>query len=367
MARTHLNMLSMTSWLKDRNVMKVAIVTLTKMYNYGNSLQNYAVQEVLRANGLKPETIMYEYRTFKQLIKDNVKKIIGYNNSDTKRKKAFDEFEKKYITKSVFSNLKMHNDKAESRYRYYFVGSDQVWNASWYNRFPFMKDVYLLTFTDDSKKVSYAASFGIDKIPDEWAGWFGVNLSRFKAISVREDAGKKIVECISSKKAQVLIDPTMMLDAVTWRQIEKNPGITDDEYILCYFLSKKCGEAENYCSELEKEHKIINVMDPNITGAVGPSEFLWMIDHASLVLTDSFHGSVFSMLFEKPFLVFDRQSDDQKMNSRLVTLLAKFGLERKYSGLEPTNSIWEHEYSGLFKILAEEREIAIKFIKESIS
>ena len=344
--------------------MKSAIITLTKMYNYGNSLQNYAVQEVLRSFGLNPETIIYEYRSPKERVKCRIKKLL--KNNTTSKKALFDKFEREHIIRSKFHNLKGYNKKAEEYFDFYFIGSDQVWNATWYDRYSFMKDAYLLTFTDDRKKIAYAASFGIDSLPDKWKPWFKENLEGFKAISVREHAGRKIVEELTEKKSEVLIDPTMMLDVDEWRMIERNPGIVDGNFVLSYFLSPKCQEAQQLCSVLERNNTIIDLMQQEFVGSIGPSEFLWLYDNAELVLTDSFHGSVFSLLLNKPFQVFDRQSSDESMNSRLSTLLSKFGLERKYASSGIENDLWEHEYSDAYHVLEKEREKALSFIRGAI-
>ncbi len=344
--------------------MKSAIITLTKMYNYGNSLQNYAVQEVLKTFDLNPETIIYEYKSHKELIKYRTKKVLRYK--DGKRNDIFDRFEKKFILQSKFKGLKKYNKRADKLFDFYFVGSDQVWNATWYDRYSFIKDAYLLTFTEDSKKIAYAASFGVDDVPDKWKPWFKEHLGRFKAISVREEVGKKIVEDLTDKKAEVLIDPTMMLDNEEWRRIEQNPNVVDGKYVLTYFLSPPNSDAQILCKELGTHYNVVNIMDENISSSVGPSEFLWLFDHTDLILTDSFHGSVFSILFDKPFKVFDRQSADVSMNSRISTLLSKFALERKYAGSGIENDLWEHDYKEAYTVLERERDKAKSFLREAI-
>ncbi len=347
--------------------MKVAIITLTKMYNYGNSLQCYAVQEVLRANGMTPETVIYEYRTYWEQIKDKIKKSIRYGAPLTQRKILFDRFEGEYIVCSKFKNLVRPNARAEKYYEYYFVGSDQVWNAVWFDKYPFMKDAYLLTFTENKKKIAYSASFGIDYIPDKWNAWFKDNLRDFKAISVREKTGKLIVDQLTERKAERLIDPTMMLDADEWRKIAKKPQDTLGKYVLTYFLSPKGSNATNLCGQLSDEYEILDIMDGENYGRIGPSEFIWLVDHAEIILTDSFHGSVFSVLFNKPFCVFERQNADVDMNTRLISFLSIFGLERKYVQSNLENDLWEHDYRYAYNALDNERRKTNEFICKAIS
>ena len=139
-------------------------------------------------------------------------------------------------------------------------------------------------------------------------------------------------------------------------------------YILTYFLSPKCEDANNQLEEIRHGRKVYELLDAGnwVAGAAGPAEFLWLFDHSDLVLTDSFHACVFSFLFNKPFVVYDRNWTEGNMNSRLETLLGKFHLERKYasSGLE--NDIWEHNYEDGYKQLELERQKATDFLKKAL-
>ena len=212
-----------------------------------------------------------------------------------------------------------------------------------------------------------SASFGVDAIGNDPE--IVKCLNDFKALSVREESGAKIIKELTGREATVLVDPTMLLTQSEWRKIEKKPkGAADDGFILTYFLSPKCKDAEKKLSEIRQGRPVYELLNPNdsVAGIAGPSEFLWLFDHADLILTDSFHACVFSFLFNKPFVVYDRNWNEGNMNSRLETLLRKFSLERKYSysGLE--NDIWEHDYTEGYKQLEAEREKAIRFLKEAL-
>lgn len=113
--------------------------------------------------------------------------------------------------------------------------------------------------------------------------------------------------------------------------------------------------------EFDQDGKAISIEE-----TAGPSEFLWLFDHADLILTDSFHACVFSFLFNKPFVVYDRNWNERNMNSRLETLLSKFSLERKYANSGIENDIWEHDYEEGYKQLEIEREKAIGFLKKAL-
>ena len=120
--------------------------------------------------------------------------------------------------------------------------------------------------------------------------------------------------------------------------------------------------------EIREDKEVYELLNPNdkVAGTVGPSEFLWLFDHADIILTDSFHACVFSFLFNKPFIVYDRNWDGGNMNSRLETLLSKFSLERKYANSGIENDIWEHDYTEGYKELEIERKKSIEFLKKAL-
>lgn len=344
---------------KYRIMKNVAIITLTRVYNFGNSLQNYAVQRVLNELGYNAETIIYDSNTLKQKIKRKVKRLLRPNQLSVKKETCFDRFEHDHLRISKFKNLCTHNDQAEERYYRYIVGSDQVWNPSWYN--DTQKKAYLLTFTDKNKKIAFSASFGLQELPNDWKEWFKRGLSDFSEISVREDAGVRIIKHLIGKDIESIIDPTLLLNLNDWRKIEKKPeSFIEKRYILKYFLSPPTEKAN-----LVLDNVPLEVIDLMSLG-VGPSEFLWLFDHADLILTDSFHACVFSFLFSKPFIVYDRNWDGCNMNSRLETLLSIFHLERKYAGSDLPNDIWEHDYTEGYRQLEIERKKAIDFLRNAL-
>ena len=161
----------------------------------------------------------------------------------------------------------------------------------------------------------------------------------------------------------------MMLEAEEWRGISKPPTkLPEKKYILTYFLSEKNEYAKTLIKELEKDYHVISLNDneDEIARDAGPREFLYLFDNAELILTDSFHACVFSILFSKPFVVYDRQNSGKGMNSRIDTLLRKFGLMRKHYGVGLENNIWEHNYGNLEEILEIERRKFIDFVRNAI-
>lgn len=359
--------------------MKAGIVTLgdTSM-NYGNRLQHYAVGAVLQDLGVRAESIeIRDGDSFGMLwLKYWMQRLSAYHLPGDSRywkyqapkKIQFCRFDKKY-----FHSRYIRKIGDIKKFDKFVLGSDQVWNPAWYSRNPLRKELYLLTFAKPEQKVCFAPSFGAGELPEEWKPWFKEHLSSFPRISVREESGKRIVRELTGKDAEVLIDPTLMLDAKEWLQIARSPRGVDCEkpYVLTYFLGERAIEADNLMKELGEAYgfHIYNLMDYKMPGLYrsGPREFIYLIAHAGLILTDSFHGSVFSFLFEKPFLVYERQGEYDNMFSRIETLLDKFDLRRKYANSKLKNELLESDYSVGKMHLRAEREKVRAFLRESMN
>lgn len=329
--------------------------------NYGNRLQNYALQYFLFKSDCKSCTVFTskKHKNFcyyiAQKIKSQIKRLVIYNNYTN-----FDYFEGKIHKTSYceYIDTKTHNI---GNYDAIIVGSDQVWNTT----FDFVSVNSFLPFPHP-RKIAFSASFGVDAIPYDQR--IVDCLNDFKAISVREEAGAKIVEELTGREATVLVDPTMLLTKEEWRKVAKKPKGAREGFILTYFLSPKCEASKEKLDEIRDGREVYELLNDadKVAGTAGPSEFLWLFDHADLILTDSFHACVFSFLFNKPFVVYDRNWNERNMNSRLETLLSKFHLERKYAGSGLENDIWEHDYEEGYKQLEIEREKAIGFLKKAL-
>lgn len=351
---------------------KVGIITMYDNNNFGNRLQNYAVQESLRK--LNTETISIKYeRDYETKAKHKIKNIIRYFKWFVIKKHKYNKLNLfKKFNKDLNITNKMYNCKNiknidERTINYYVVGSDQVWNPN----FGRLTDIELLEFTD-KPKIAFSASFGISELPEEHKEKTRVTLKKFKAISVREDAGKEIINELGiDKDVEVLVDPTMLLSAEEWDRVSNKPkNIKDGEkYILNYFLGKLPEEWDKEIKRIAKENdcKIINILDENDSYFVsGPSEFLYLEKNAFLVCTDSFHSSVFSIIYDTPFVVFNRKDKHVSMNSRLDTLLSKFGLEnRKFNG-SISDDLLKCDYSNAKKILEKEKEKSKKFLCKAL-
>lgn len=346
---------------------KVAIITIDDNNNYGNRLQNYALQEFLKKMNLNVETLKNrEYYNEKRMfilrtIKNNFKikeAIPEY------RKKSFEEFNKniKFFKKTITAYSKISN-----KFDYFIVGSDQVWNPI----FGRLRDVDLLNFAKEEQRIAFSASFGINKLPDNCKRKARNGLNKFKAISVREYTGKEIIENLTERKdIEVLVDPTMLLTSEEWDKVSKRPKqLRTDKYILNYFLGELSEERKKEIKRIadKNNYEIINILDKNSPFyETGPSEFLYLERNASLICTDSFHSCVFAILYNRPFMVFDREDNVVKMNSRLETLLNKFNLNDRWYKGKITKEQLQVDYTEAYKILDEERKKSEDFLKRAL-
>lgn len=363
--------------------MKIAIITMSNGINYGNRLQNYAVQEVLKSLGCDVETIRnftnqknVDENSLKEKLKDLSAKInymIPFTNIGKLkyilRERRFFDFNKKYIKQTKYSidANNIPNDLNE-KYDYFICGSDQIWNPE----FDINSEIDFLTFADKEKRIAFSPSFGVTKIEDSKKENYKNMINGIKFLSVREEAGAEIIRELTNRKSTVLVDPTMLLSESDWIKIEKKPKLDiRKNYILTYFLGKKDKNLAMKIDEISKIYDldIINLLDEEnkYIYSLDPSEFIWLIHNCKLIYTDSFHGTVFSMIFEKPFVVCERKDNLKSMNSRLDTLLKKFNLNnRKIENLE-LKSIFDINYEEKDDILEFEKEKSINYLKEALN
>lgn len=348
--------------------MKVGIVTITNGENYGNRLQNYAMQEALKKLGYDVETIRKKHwsqeKSFKRKLV--IKKILKINyDKIARRMVSFKEFNDKYIKfgeKFIISDNT--DEELNSRYDVFVCGSDQIWN-------PYIRtnsNSYFLSFVKDKKKVAVSASFGVSEITEEENKQrIKKLLGTFDAISVREKEGKNIVESLTNIKTEVLIDPTLMLDRDEWVKIEKRPQkLKKENYILCYLLGNyddvRIKNIKKQALDMKKEVVFLENENRNLGEttkrefAINPSEFIWLVRNSEKVITDSFHAVVFSILFNKEFSVLKRDTTIGNMSSRFHNLSSLFNIEKIFIENDNLSASAIVDYDFVNKILREERK-----------
>lgn len=350
--------------------MKIGVVTINDNYNYGNRLQNYATQSFLNKLNLdcvtiKNKPLLNKKKNNLEYILRNTKSFLFINKHDGNnvRKEFFEKFNEKInFSKKIFNwfNLKWLKD-----YDYFITGSDQVWNPGFR-----LSNVDLLSFAEENKRIAFSASIAFDHLSDLDIEHIKKEVSNYKAISVREESGKQIVEKATGRKdVEVLVDPTMLLTAEEWDKVSKKPEkLKTDKYILNYFFGELSEERKKEIQRIADENncEVINILDENSPFfETGPSEFLYLEKNAFLICTDSFHSSVFAILYNRPFIVFDRE-DKTRMNSRLETLLSKFKLEDRWYKGHITNELLKADYTEAYKILDVERKKSEDFLKKAL-
>ena len=356
--------------------MKIGIVTITNgPVNYGNQLQNYAVIRILNKLGYTAETIFNvsnaEYLVSrKHMIKNHLFSSLKIGNYLQARKEIlFTEFIKKNIPCSVPVKDNLPNEIVNG-YDMFVVGSDQVWNPYFSMSIDHWKYL-LLDFAPPEKRIALAPSIGLEEFPPEFTKSFSACVLNYKALSIREDAGARIIKELTGRVADVLIDPTLMLNESEWNSISEKPPHVDfqEKYILTYFLGGRPNdvtiELMKYQNQGYRVYNLLDLEQPNIYVS-NPSHFLYLISHADLIMTDSFHACVFSFIYNKPFLVFDREGKVNNVMSRLDTLLSKFDLQRKYINSGLSNDRFEHDYSKGKRVLINEQNKVIKYLKEAL-
>ncbi len=320
--------------------MRIKTITCHEVYNYGASLQEYALLKVLENMGHDVEAIRYKPDYLSQhfnllaISNNRYEKNFLFKYAyllaklprriyDLKRKREFDKFSLKYIktTKKKYTTnfeLKQNLPQAEA----YICGSDQIWNSFFQNG----KDPsFYLDFVPEGKlKISYAASFAIETLEEDIKPFVKEKVERLNKISVREASGVEILNGLGINEVVQVLDPVFLLPSTFWEGnfVENIPDNKD--YIFIYdFDSNK--QIEVIAKKLSKEkgcqivtvNKNIKYADKNFY-LDGPEKFLTLMYNAKYILTNSFHSVAFSLIFKKNFLVFNRS---EKINTRMKDLL----------------------------------------------
>lgn len=366
--------------------MRVGIVTFIDYKNHGNRLQNYAVQELLKPYCDEVETVLTEKyneykgdaiplsRKIKHIImvlygivfdminRDprKVKYIHKCDRLDTERIKKNQEFTDIYIKETDFMMREgiLHRKKMR-KYDYVFTGSDQVWNP----RMSAGNEMFYLQNVERGKRMAICASFGIEQIPVNMLRQTKKYIDGMDYISVREQSGADIINVIANKESIVLLDPTMLISESVWDKMADNAEIDKEEkYIVTYVLGELTEEDESglkRCAEKIGVNKIIRLNDKSFEAyyAINAAQFIAYIRDAELVITDSFHACVFSILFNKIFLTIRRRGMHNQIYTRIENLLAVFG----YKDRELTKVLTDSEL--LEEIKDDRREINIQILK----
>ncbi len=382
---------------------RIGILTFFRAENYGGDLQAYALQKKLNLLGYNAEVInqlrpinkgfiltnnfdkivtLDDKISRKGMFNTKIAKIITYlaslifHKREKLRKSRFADFENEHIRtseKTYYNFEDIYKDMLP--YNIYIVGSDQVWNYT----NPYSPEPYFLTFVKKEKKIAYAASIGQEYIPEEIKPLYIKWLQGIDHISIREKHIEQLIKDISGKSAVTVLDPTLLLTKKDWIDNLKIQELKTEPFLLIYTLSESpyiYDFARHIAKEknlkikrivprswvLKKEKNIENIFD------AGPIEFVQLFAAASFVLTNSFHGTAFSVNFNIPFFAIPRKTLQNK--SRFISLLNIVNLSDRllFDGSEfPDTSKLNLSFNEANEILSIERKNSTSFVTDAIN
>lgn len=367
--------------------MKVGLLTVHCSKNPGASLQAHALSKKLAELGGEVEVINYcplcfldpmdpvKRKTWP--VKERIKAaIIG--RAQQKRYDLFQEFNRKYLP-GVSPRYDTPEDlKAADRdYDIYICGSDQIWNPGHVQ----YDSSFFFDYVPEGKAVlaSYAASIGQDSLSQEDQEWLRRGISHLDAVSIREKAGVELArELTRSDEIVQSIDPTLLYPGSYWRSLAQRPTEKLPERYILYYPIQNTGFSFDVIARMKKETGLPCVAldggvkrNPNADTqirAYGPCEFLWLLDHADYIITNSFHGTVLSLLLKKQVIVYRHST----RNSRLENILGLLNLkELQISNVEDVNKLdWKRiaEKEGrINELLGEERQRSEAYLRHVLA
>lgn len=376
---------------------KIGIVTSVKELNYGAILQAYALQNTLKNLGY--EVVLLWWNGEKNSHRDiRLKKLFwmgikmlryptminktikiyfqSFEKSFSKKSiELFEEFEKNNLKISYFDKYGMKRFAKNKKCIAIIAGSDQIWNSHAIYVDPF----YYLRFSPVAKRVAYAPSLGKESIARYNKNIMRKYIGEIPYLSVREKRGKVLIEELLNKKdIPVVLDPSLLIEKDKWMTISRDSQVSSAVFYLFYFLD----EPTNYCmlklKEIIGDSKIPIIALPyqydkfNFWHNVkyidaGPAEFLDLICKANKIFTDSFHGTAFSINFNKDFYVFDRKyRNNETQVSRITDILELFGIKNRFLSKLNDNYKEPINYLSVNKILDEQRACSLLFIEQTL-
>lgn len=360
---------------------KIGIITWHYYANFGSGLQAFALQKLISNFGYDVEIINYRNPLlggknpwWKITLKYILHYTLGFLNKRVYEKTLLGtlKYQHEYLIQSKYFEDSDQIANIVKDYTCIVYGSDQIWAPNVYN------PVYMGAYIPKRiRKVSYAASIGLNDIPNDLVETYKNNLSSFYAIAVREDEGKILLKKKCGIDAKVVLDPTLMIDASLYRNMQRSVKGINGKYIFCYFLNTE-HNYKNKVIEYARKHnlKIIGVSYKEddsewmtMLRNIGADQFLWLINNAETIFTDSYHGSIFSLLFHKNLWIFVRFDENNPVcqNSRIRQLQNNFNLEHRVishkSEIDDSKSI---NYQYFEQKLAELRHDSVSYLQNAL-
>lgn len=356
--------------------MRIGIVTQTLANNYGGILQNYALQQCLKKLGHEPITIDFkrpplDYPTYLLLF---IKAVIAFFIPSKRRPLPKRDINRRTEKNESFVNKNISKTRLVEKYSAdlideyqldaIIVGSDQVWRPE-YNYC--LEDMFLMfAGKSDIVKIAYAASFGVDQweFTEEQTKLCQDLCQGFQSISVRENSGIELCKKYLNVDAVEMVDPTLLLVKEEYEHLCKDVPATDGKFLAAYILDLT-PEKRNFINNIAKEHGLKPIIfRADLSGSLTIEEWISMFRDAQYVVTDSFHGTVFSIIFNKPFLSITNKF---RGGSRFYSLLEKFSLtDRVVDTFTTSPALKEIDWEDVNKIICNLRNSAYSYLTSNL-
>lgn len=349
--------------------MRAAIITLYGLWNYGNRLQNYAVDAILRNKGFYPETLVLQKPQFRKNAKETlitiVDDVLGIRGPISRKHSRFRAFDRQIKKRSV--NIDKGLSSISGSYELFVIGGDQIWNPN----FASFQGCEFCHGVDKSKVICISPSFGVTALPADYAEMAKRELEPIKSISVREDSGRAIIRELLGRDVPVFPDPVMLVERDVWDKICTEHAPSAPPYAVAYFLGEQRDEADVACDCLSQQLglEVVRLLDKRYPNnfASGPAEFVSLISHSEIVVTDSFHAVAFALMYGKRVLLLNRRGPVD-MSSRFETLTRLFGLRRRtLEAMLPFVDELTYDASEVDDLMEQSREGFNMYLADSLS
>ena len=371
---------------------KIALVAPYKDANYGTLLQAYSLAKKVKEFGCECEYIsfvpIYKHNLLERIV-IKIRKCLGLYKKEDKQHVGIDDYS--FFSSKEFASLKDKTNvfvekniphtitynpktiKRSPRYRKYIVGSDQTWSLERYDKYAF----YFLKFVNHRcKKYSYAPSLGTTCLSEKHKTVLKMFLPTFDRLSCREKSNSSVLSSMIGKKVNYAIDPTLLLNREFWMGFSK-PISLPEQYILAYILGEKecivefaerLGERRGipvfYVVTRPKYLKMLNRLE-----ALSPEEWVYAVNNASCIVTDSFHGSLFSINLNRDFYTFTKRSrerNDFNDNDRIAEVLSTFDLMSRFVEDDKVDIVLQNDcpvdYDDVNRLITEQRKDSLDYL-----
>ncbi len=365
---------------------KIGVVTYYNG-NYGSILQSFATCYILNKLSFEPRIVVEKQNRFFNLIRFAFRCVKYPRYIKTffnLRKKSYlcsslltekdTELMNSFVNEKLPLMIVTRKELKKAAYSNDFVsflsGSDQIWGGHQY----IVDKKYFLRFAPYNKRVAWSVSFGSDDVAPYNKALFKSYINDYKFISVREDSGVKLVKELTEKNAELLLDPVFLLTADEWCSIFEKSDL--ENFVFCYFLDEIADETVEQINSFCKKNDVKPIVFGPVTDTHrkikgekicgSPSDFVSLIKNADCVFTDSFHALSFSLIMHTPFYVYSRNYANKiDQSSRVLTLLKKANLSQFFNSEVLDNELYD--FSQFDKILENERDIMMDYLKTSVS